>query len=96
MNFIKERLLSTREGQIVFWGSVVYIILFATSKTIFTERAWFSFILLMSGYMPLFLFGFYFKMGGFKNSYKSNNFNAVGMGVIAIIPLIITASNYFN
>lgn len=95
MNYIRERLLSNREGKIVFWGSIIHALLFASSLTLLTEKAWYSFILFMGAFMPLFLVLMYLKLGGFSKSYESSDFNAVILGVIAIIPLITTASDFF-
>jgi len=90
MNFIKERILNRREGQIFFWGSIIYLLLFISSQIVFTHKTSFSFILWMGGYMPLVLAIFYFKIGGFKKNYKSNNFDSALMGVISIVPIIVT------
>lgn len=93
VSFLRDRLFNRREGQIVFWGSIIYMILFASSKAIFTERAWFSFALWMGAYMPLFLTVFYIKMGGFNKTYESTKFNIIFIGVIAMIPIIVTVSS---
>ena len=46
--------------------------------------------------MPIILLLEYLRVGGFKRSYESENFNAVMIGVIAIIPIIVTASSYIE
>jgi hypothetical protein len=96
MNYIKERFLNKPEGQIVFWGSIIYTLLFVSSITVLTEDAWYSFMFWMGGFMPIILLLEYLRVGGFKRSYESENFNAVMIGVIAIIPIIVTASSYIE
>lgn len=90
MAFIKERILSRREGQIFFWGSITYILLYVLSITIVPKETPFKFILWMGAFMPIALAIFYFKIGGFKKEFESSTMDTIYIVGVLLVPVLVT------
>jgi hypothetical protein len=90
VHYIKTIFIDRREGQIVLFGSLAYLLVWAiASKAPNLVPAFFA---LVSPYVALALALTYFQMGGFKrNKFESGWFNSGILVVVLLTPFLVTA-----
>jgi hypothetical protein len=92
INYIKTIFIDRREGQIVLFGSLAYLLVWAIASKAPNLLQVPSFFALMSPYVAFALALTYFQMGGFKRAkFESGWFNCGILVVVLLTPFLVTA-----
>jgi hypothetical protein len=92
VHYIKTIFIDRREGQIVLFGSLAYVLVWAIASKAPNLVHVPAFFALMSPYVAFALALTYFQMGGFKrNNFESGWYNSGILVVLLLTPFLVTA-----
>lgn len=86
---LTEVFVRRREGLIVFFASLVYLVLGLLAKLAPAVAPVGGFYGMLSLYLPFALMLAYWQMGGFKTAFESGAFNTFIVAAIALLPLAL-------
>lgn len=92
MSYVKEIFLSRREGKIVVFVSLSYLLTWGLLRAFPGINALSEFYIWMCGFMPVIMLIFYFSMGGFKRQFDSGTFNSAMLAIVSLTPVIMKLS----
>ena len=91
-NYAKTIFIERREGKIVLFGSLIYLLVWAVHMINPSLLPIPLFYALISPFIPFALALSYFKMGGFKRrGFESGWFNTSLLLVVLLAPLLVNA-----
>ena len=92
INYIKTIFIDRREGQIVLFGSLAYLLVWAIASKAPNLLQVPAFFALMSPYVAFALALTHFQIGGFKRTkFESGWFNRGILVVVLLTPFLVTA-----
>ena len=92
MSYIKEIFLGRREGKIVVFVSLFYLLTWGLLRAFPGINALSEFYIWMCGFMPIIMLIFYSSIGGFKREFDSGTFNTVLLAMVSLTPVIMKLS----
>jgi hypothetical protein len=96
-NYFKTIFIDRREGKIVLFGSLVYLLVWAVNKFLPTFFSIPPFYALMSPFVAFALSLTYVKMGGFKRTgFESGWFNTIILIAVLLMPFLVTAWSFIR
>ena len=95
-SYLKTIFLGRREGKIVLFVSLFYLLIGTLAKAFPSLNPLSKFFTWMCFYMPIVMLIFFAKLRCYRRSYESRAFNTIVLSIVSLTPALMDISVYLN